>query len=182
MLVDRLFPIIHFSCLYPSNKFSVTVGVKQRKSNIAFFLFQDVGQSILESYSRVMESLAFNIMARIDDLIYVDDMTKHSATAESVSLFSRGGFGGLPVQKKISPSPFSLHNSPSASPFATPTCSSTPVAGSPGREQTPPGKCSLWEQRDGKLEKMVSRDVERLWLYSGNLSARKDSGDAPERD
>ncbi|XXG59919.1 hypothetical protein AAC387_Pa04g1921 [Persea americana] len=143
---------------------------------------KDVGQSILESYSRVMESLAFNIMARIDDLIYVDDMTKHSATAESVSLFSRGGFGGLPVQKKISPSPFSLHNSPSASPFATPTCSSTPVAGSPGREQTPPGKCSLWEQRDGKLEKMVSRDVERLWLYSGNLSARKDSGDAPERD
>lgn len=129
-----------------------------------------------------MESLAFNIMARIDDLIYVDDMTKRSATAESVSLFSRGGFGGLPVQKKISPSRFSIQNSPYASPFATPTCCSSPVAGSPGREQPHPGKCSLWEQRDGKLEKPVSRDVERLWLYTGNLSARKDSGDAPERD
>ncbi|GJY48540.1 Rop guanine nucleotide exchange factor 7-like protein [Tanacetum coccineum] len=39
---------------------------------------KDVGKSILESYSRVLESLAFNIAARIDDLLYVDDLTKHS--------------------------------------------------------------------------------------------------------
>ncbi|KAJ4719927.1 putative Rop guanine nucleotide exchange factor [Melia azedarach] len=39
---------------------------------------EDVGKSILESYSRVLESLAFNIVARIDDLIYVDDLTKDS--------------------------------------------------------------------------------------------------------
>ena len=45
------------------------------------FLLQDVGQSILESYSRVMESLAFNIMARIDDVLYVDDATKRCDTA-----------------------------------------------------------------------------------------------------
>jgi hypothetical protein len=30
--------------------------------------FQDVGKSILESYSRVLESLASNIVARIDEL------------------------------------------------------------------------------------------------------------------
>ena len=39
---------------------------------------QDIGKSILESYSRVLESMAFNIVARIDDLLYVDDLTKHS--------------------------------------------------------------------------------------------------------
>ncbi|KAJ6986309.1 hypothetical protein NC653_024025 [Populus alba x Populus x berolinensis] len=44
---------------------------------------KDVGQSILESYSRVMESLAFNIRARIDDVIYVDDAIKQCAAAES---------------------------------------------------------------------------------------------------
>ncbi|KAK4487427.1 hypothetical protein RD792_005938, partial [Penstemon davidsonii] len=33
---------------------------------------KDVGKSILESYSRVLESLAFNIVARIEDLLYVD--------------------------------------------------------------------------------------------------------------
>ncbi len=35
---------------------------------------QDVGFSILESYSRVLESLAFNIIARIDDVRYADDL------------------------------------------------------------------------------------------------------------
>ncbi|XP_057768614.1 rop guanine nucleotide exchange factor 7-like [Salvia miltiorrhiza] len=36
---------------------------------------KDVGKSILESYSRVLESLAFNIVARIDDLMSVDDLS-----------------------------------------------------------------------------------------------------------
>uniref|UniRef100_A0A1D1XGN4 Rop guanine nucleotide exchange factor 1 n=1 Tax=Anthurium amnicola TaxID=1678845 RepID=A0A1D1XGN4_9ARAE len=144
---------------------------------------KDVGQSILESYSRVMESLAFNIIARIDDVIFVDDSTKRCSAAESVSLFNRGGFGGLPIQKKISPSPFSIRNTPYASPFATPTfCSSTPVVGSPGREHPTLSKEIHQSLQDGKLEKLVSADVERLWSYTGNLSTRKDSRGAPERD
>ncbi|KAJ8476686.1 hypothetical protein OPV22_020413 [Ensete ventricosum] len=39
---------------------------------------KDLGKSILESYSRVLESLAFNIVARIDELLYVDDFSKNS--------------------------------------------------------------------------------------------------------
>ncbi|CAA2973224.1 rop guanine nucleotide exchange factor 1 [Olea europaea subsp. europaea] len=99
---------------------------------------KDVGQSILESYSRVMESLSFNIMARIDDVLYVDDATKRCAAAESLSIFNRGGMNGLPIQKKISPSPFSFQHTPYASPFATPTsCSSPPLASSPRRSVSP---------------------------------------------
>ncbi|KAG0544704.1 hypothetical protein BDA96_02G299100 [Sorghum bicolor] len=141
---------------------------------------KDVGQSILESYSRVLESLAFNIIARIDDVIYVDDATKKSAAAESVSIFNRGT--GVPVQKRISPSPFSIQNTPYASPFATPTfCSSTPVTGSPGRGQPPLHKNNLGTQ-EIKVEKLFAGDLEKVWTYAGNLSARKDAGDAPERD
>ncbi|KAL6655125.1 hypothetical protein ACP70R_005951 [Stipagrostis hirtigluma subsp. patula] len=141
---------------------------------------KDVGQSILESYSRVLESLAFNIIARIDDVIYVDDATKKSAAAESVSIFNRGI--GVPVQKRISPSPFSIQNTPYASPFATPTfCSSTPVTGSPGRAQPPLNKSSLGKH-EIKVEKLFSGDLEKVWTYAGNLSSRKDVGDAPERD
>ncbi|URE03808.1 monooxygenase [Musa troglodytarum] len=33
---------------------------------------KDVGQAILESYSRVLEGLAFNIVAWIDDVLFVD--------------------------------------------------------------------------------------------------------------
>ncbi|XWS56643.1 hypothetical protein CRYUN_Cryun09bG0103600 [Craigia yunnanensis] len=49
---------------------------------------KDVGKSILESYSRVLESLAYNIVARIDDLLYVDDLTKHSEKPLSVPTVS----------------------------------------------------------------------------------------------
>lgn len=84
---------------------------------ISSFLRQDLGQSILESYSRVMESLAFNIMARIDDVLYVDDATKQCAAAESMSFISRGGFDGLPILKRISPSTplMALHLGPQPS-------------------------------------------------------------------
>ncbi|KAL4387600.1 hypothetical protein GQ457_09G030150 [Hibiscus cannabinus] len=49
---------------------------------------KDVGKSILESYSRVLESLAYNIVARIDDLLYVDDLTKHSDKLSSIPTVS----------------------------------------------------------------------------------------------
>ncbi|KAG7975700.1 hypothetical protein I3843_06G112600 [Carya illinoinensis] len=144
---------------------------------------KDVGQSILESYSRVMESLAFNIIARIDDVLYVDDATKQCAAAESMSIFNRGGLGGLPIQKRLSPSPFSIHQSPYGSPFATPTfCSSTPVMGSPGRDSSSLRRTTLKEPTELKSEKAVAADFERVWSYAGNLSARRVPGTAPERD
>ncbi|XP_018841526.1 rop guanine nucleotide exchange factor 1-like [Juglans regia] len=144
---------------------------------------KDVGQSILESYSRVMESLAFNIIARIDDVLYVDDATKQCATEESMSIFNRGGLGGLPIQKRLSPSPFSIHQSPYGSPFATPTfCSSTPVMGSPGRDSSSLRRTTLKEPTELQSEKMVAADFERVWSYAGNLSARRVPGTAPERD
>lgn len=147
-----------------------------------FIFLQDVGQSILESYSRVMESLAFNIMARIDDVLYVDDATKRCAAAESLSLFSRGGLS-VPIQKRMSPSPFSIQHTPYASPFATPTfCSSTPVNGSPGRAPTSMRRSGLKEAPERKLEKPCPVEFERVWSYTGNLSSRRVPGDAPERD
>ncbi|KAK9023083.1 hypothetical protein V6N11_003314 [Hibiscus sabdariffa] len=75
---------------------------------------KDVGQSILESYSRVMESLAFNITARIDDLLYVDDATKEHAmaAAESISVYETGRFDvGVPRQSRISTNPLSFQRS-----------------------------------------------------------------------
>lgn len=142
---------------------------------------KDVGQSILESYSRVMESLAFNIMARIDDLLFVDDATRQSAS-ESKSLFCRSGFGGLPLQKRMSPSPFSIQHSPFGSPFATPSFCFSPASGSPGRPLSSLSKLSLKPSEDPISEKKVCNEFERIWSHPGNLSARKASGDAQERD
>ncbi|XP_059653916.1 rop guanine nucleotide exchange factor 1 [Cornus florida] len=140
---------------------------------------KDVGQSILESYSRVMESLAFNIIARIDDVLYVDDATKRSDGAKSMSFFSKGGLDGLPIQKPMSPSPFSVRHTPYTSPFATPTfCSSPPLAGSPSRTPSPLNKNSL----NQKTEKPISADLEKLWTQARNISNGKVYGVTPERD
>lgn len=44
---------------------------------------KDVGLAILESYSRVLESLANTVMTRIEDVLYADLMTRDPAVAPS---------------------------------------------------------------------------------------------------
>lgn len=131
-----------------------------------------------------MESLAFNIIARIDDVVFVDDATKRCAAAESMSIFGRGGgFNGLPLQKKMSPSPFSIQHTPYASPFATPTfCSSPPMPSSPRRSVTPINRRDMPRVPSHKFDKIVPADLDKLWSYAGNLGSRRVPGDAPERD
>lgn len=88
---------------------------------------KDVGKSILESYSRVLESLAFNIAARIDDLLYVDDLTRHSDKFSSIANRDI-------VSKTIVGKPYTLHN------ITTPyrTALTTPSL-SPSRLDSPVG-------------------------------------------
>ncbi|XP_027334993.1 rop guanine nucleotide exchange factor 7-like isoform X2 [Abrus precatorius] len=79
---------------------------------------KDVGKSILESYSRVLESLASNIVARIDDVLYVDDLTKHSDQFSSLSKV------GVIAHKSISvPYSMPIQSTPYKSPFGTPSFS-----------------------------------------------------------
>ncbi|KAL8093535.1 rop guanine nucleotide exchange factor 7-like isoform X2 [Apium graveolens] len=93
----------------------------------------DVGKSILEGYSRVLESLAFNIVARIDDLLYVDDLTRNSGKVPSVPTIS------IISHKRVN-IPYSVPASgtPYKSAFGTPKFSPSKVANSPAKgERTP---------------------------------------------
>ncbi|KAL3645293.1 Rop guanine nucleotide exchange factor 5 [Castilleja foliolosa] len=92
---------------------------------------KDIGKSILESYSRVLESLAFNIVARIEDLLYVDDINKQSDKLSSV-LMSR---------RKMSVSfPVPVSGTPGRTAYSTPNFSPasliSPARGGAG-ERTP---------------------------------------------
>ncbi|KAJ0901993.1 putative PRONE domain, Rop guanine nucleotide exchange factor [Helianthus annuus] len=84
---------------------------------------KDVGKSILESYSRVLESLAFNITARIDDLLYVDDLARHSDKFSSMSNRDI-------VSKTIVGKPYSV-TTPYKTAFTTPTLSPSHFNNSP---------------------------------------------------
>lgn len=50
---------------------------------ILIWLLQDVGHSILESYSRVIESLAFTVMSRIEDVLYADSVSQDATGGSS---------------------------------------------------------------------------------------------------
>nr|GMD50882.1 rop guanine nucleotide exchange factor 5-like [Ipomoea batatas] len=88
---------------------------------------KDVGKSILESYSRVLESLAFNIVARIDDLLYVDDITRQSQSDDDALSSS--------VPAEICPRkvPIPYPSVPLSPAFATPTFCPAPPLVSPAR-------------------------------------------------
>lgn len=77
----------------------------------------------MESYSRVLESLAFNIVARIDDLVFVDDMAKHSDRLAPLSKFG--------VSQKSISVPYSVQTSstPSKSASTTSIFSPAPLIG-----------------------------------------------------
>ncbi|XP_022145651.1 rop guanine nucleotide exchange factor 7-like isoform X2 [Momordica charantia] len=84
---------------------------------------KDVGKAILESYSRVLESLAFNIVARIDDLLYVDDLAKHS---DEIPRISQLGIVAHNTSNRIQFSvPFS--SSPYTTTFTKPSFSPIPI-------------------------------------------------------
>lgn len=44
---------------------------------------QDIGHAILESYSRVLESLASTVMNRIEDVLYADNVAQDPSLAAS---------------------------------------------------------------------------------------------------
>uniref|UniRef100_A0A1J3G991 Rop guanine nucleotide exchange factor 5 n=1 Tax=Noccaea caerulescens TaxID=107243 RepID=A0A1J3G991_NOCCA len=97
---------------------------------------KDIGKSILESYSRALESLASNIVARIDDLLYVDDLTKQS---DDNTLLSNPTVS-IVAHKKVVPVPYlmSATGTPYRTSFSTTTPGFSPSLISPRkRERTP---------------------------------------------
>ena len=93
---------------------------------------QDVGKSILESYSRVLESLAFNIVARIDDLLYVDDLTKHSEKLSSAPKVSVISHKKVPISYPVPAS-----STPYRTASSTPSFSPAPLISPARGERTP---------------------------------------------
>ncbi|OVA20336.1 PRONE domain [Macleaya cordata] len=64
-------------------------GIPQSSLDISKIQYnRDVGQSILESYSRVLESLAYTVTSRIEDVLYADSLTQNPSLANSARRLS----------------------------------------------------------------------------------------------
>lgn len=58
-------------------------GVAQSALEISKIQYnRDVGQSILESYSRIIESLAYTVLSRIEDVLHADSVARDPSTGE----------------------------------------------------------------------------------------------------
>ncbi|XP_010254464.1 PREDICTED: rop guanine nucleotide exchange factor 9-like [Nelumbo nucifera] len=59
-------------------------GIPQSALDISKIQYnRDVGQAVLESYSRVLESLAYTVLSRIDDVLYADSLIQNPSLTDS---------------------------------------------------------------------------------------------------
>nr|BAJ89898.1 predicted protein [Hordeum vulgare subsp. vulgare] len=85
---------------------------------------KDVGKSILEGYSRVLESLASNIIARIDDLLYVDELSKRTDQKLPAGVADDGKIACNKNKKAAAMAPSPAYPVPvSGTPYVTPSFS-----------------------------------------------------------
>lgn len=145
-----------------------------------------MGQSILESYSRVLESLAFNIIARIDDVLYADDMVKKSVARPPAPPSSHRASNQSKRPnantKTMTTTPFttpfiSPNTSPILSPHQLPNSPHNNVDSygfipgpnlNPLLSDWPNDKLDTTFKKDHDLVK-APLDETKLWSYAGNL-------------
>ncbi|XP_074285324.1 rop guanine nucleotide exchange factor 12-like [Silene latifolia] len=59
-------------------------GISQSSLDISKIQFnRDIGHALLESYSRILESLAHTVLSRIEDVLYADSLTQNPSLAQS---------------------------------------------------------------------------------------------------
>ncbi|KAF9615419.1 hypothetical protein IFM89_023080, partial [Coptis chinensis] len=77
-------------------------GIAQSSLDISKIQYnRDIGQSVLESYSRILESLAFTVMSRIEDVLYADSITQNpSLSPESKT---KSSFDSMTGPVKLDP-------------------------------------------------------------------------------
>jgi len=135
---------------------------------------RDVGYSILESYSRVLESLAFNIIARIADVQYADDLAiralspaiapERDCNTESHPCHDRSD-GAFNTQLTAVSTPY---DTPSVSPSASPP-SPNVITDAPRDSM----------RRPGSLFSSFSKVISEYTGYGGNLESTSNALHCP---
>ncbi|RLN25401.1 rop guanine nucleotide exchange factor 7-like [Panicum miliaceum] len=132
---------------------------------------KDVGKSILESYSRVLESLASNIVTRIDDLLNIDELNRHaeqfSATGDADCKIARS-------QAAVTSFPVPASGTPFMTAYATPSFSPAQLASPSKKERTSltPGRRSQHRRSVGAkkaLTDSVGTEVKGTIISSGMM-------------
>ncbi|KAF4372485.1 hypothetical protein F8388_027158 [Cannabis sativa] len=99
-------------------------GIPQSALDISKIQYnRDVGQAVLESYSRILESLAFTVTSRIEDVLYADYVTQNPSQASYRRNSLRESTGAATPQCTSPPDRFSSPKDDSISAAETMTLS-----------------------------------------------------------
>ncbi|XP_062207441.1 rop guanine nucleotide exchange factor 7-like [Phragmites australis] len=132
---------------------------------------KDVGKSIMESYSRVLESLASNVVTRIDDLLNIDELNRHAEH------FSPPGDPDCKIacSQSVVPSfPVPASGTPFVTAYATPSFSPAQLSSPSRKERTSltPGRRSLHSRSAGAKKALtdhVGTEVKGVMINSGTM-------------
>ncbi|KAJ1286224.1 hypothetical protein BS78_03G336700 [Paspalum vaginatum] len=132
---------------------------------------KDVGKSILESYSRVLESLASNIVTRIDDLLNIDELNRQ---AEHFSATGNEDCKIACSQGVVPSFPVPASGTPFMTAYATPSFSPAQLASPSKKERTSltPGRLSQHSRGAGAKKAStdnVSTDVKGMIISRGMM-------------
>jgi len=134
-------------------------------------IFQDVGKLILESYSRVLESLASNIVTRIDDLLNIEELNRHAEH------FTATGDADCKIacSKTVVPSfPVPDSGTTFMTAYATPSFSPVQLASPSKKERTSlnPGRWSQHSRGAGTKKGLmdhVGTEIKGMIISSGMM-------------
>ncbi|CAO2195262.1 unnamed protein product [Urochloa humidicola] len=132
---------------------------------------KDVGKSILEGYSRVLESLASNIVTRIDDLLNIDELNRHAEQ------FSATGDADCKIacsQATVPSFPVPASGTPFMTAYATPSFSPAQLASPSKKERTSltPGRRSQHSRSAGAKKALtdhIGTEVKGMIISSGMM-------------
>jgi hypothetical protein len=111
----------------------------------------------LESYSRVLESLASNIVTRIDDLLNIDELNRHAEHFTSPS----DADCKIACSQTMGPSfPVSASGTPFVTAYATPTFTPAKLLSPAKKERTSvtPGRRSQHSRGAGTKKALTDHD------------------------
>ncbi|XP_028789336.1 rop guanine nucleotide exchange factor 11-like [Neltuma alba] len=133
---------------------------------------RDVGQAVLESYSRILESLAFTVLSRIEDVLHADYQTQNpSKNARKSAL--RG------IPKSPSPTPIKQDSDMSAEETTVSMTLSDFMGwegdtGDSDMKKDPQAVTDdLCKDTDGKMQKLPNIDTNKKVSYLENLGGMR---------
>ncbi|KAI3443780.1 hypothetical protein Pfo_000445 [Paulownia fortunei] len=144
-------------------------GIPQSSLEISKIQFnKDVGLSILESYSRVLESLANTVMSRIQDVLYADSLAQDPSLAVATWKQSRDSTPSPTLSSFPSPGEEAEKLSSAAE---TPT--SMTLSDFMGWNLEPPEMEIRKNHSTGNLDSYVKDDEEMIMIKPANINTKK---------